>query len=195
MNANDATYIGSAHPNIIRSSMNVDDSFGGGEMAGVGGGRIGALIGTMMNADERRQQRHRVTSSLPVDVHGDVGVDRDDGFVVDNDNGENCGGENVTSVTQYVDHSYTDYSSIDDEQLRRIDEDPSLLYDLIAGGGRHGGMGSNDENYSDASMALIRLREMGCAYGPLKRKNAGGVAQPFPGKVSFKVLVRVFDIS
>ena len=38
VNANDATYIGSAHPNSIRSSMNVDDSFGGGEMAGVGGG-------------------------------------------------------------------------------------------------------------------------------------------------------------
>ncbi len=141
MNVSDATSVGDAPPS---SSMNVD------EASVRGGGRVGELIGSMMNPDHRFQ----VTSSL-VNVHDDIDVD-------------DVGVDNSTqSMQQYVDHTYRDFAIIDDDQLRCLDEDPSSL---------------DSPANASISEARERLRDMGLAYGPI-RKNAGGVSRPFPGKV------------
>jgi hypothetical protein len=72
-------------------------------------------------------------------------------------------------MQQFVDHAYTDYALVDEDELRLLDENPSLL-------GR--------PTSAAESEARERLRGMmSCTYGPMK-KNAGGVVQPFPGKVS-----------
>ena len=74
----------------------------------------------------------------------------------------------TSSMQQFVDHAYTDYALVDEDELRLLDENPSLL-------GR--------PTSAAESEARERLRGMSCTYGPMK-KNAGGVVQPFPGKVS-----------
>lgn len=72
-------------------------------------------------------------------------------------------------MQQYVDHSYNDFSMVDDDELRLLDENASLLPPAPP-----------DSNVASARDKLSRL---GCTYGPMK-KNSGGVVQPFPGKVS-----------
>lgn len=72
-------------------------------------------------------------------------------------------------MQQYVDHSYNDFSMVDDDELRLLDENASLLPPAPP-----------DSNLASARDKLSRL---GCTYGPMK-KNSGGVVQPFPGKVS-----------
>lgn len=73
-----------------------------------------------------------------------------------------------TSLTQqYVDHSYTDYAIVEEDDLRLLDENSSLL--------------PNPASSGEAS-AREKLKGMSCTYGPMK-KNAGGVVQPFPGKL------------
>ena len=71
-------------------------------------------------------------------------------------------------MQQYVDHSYFDYAVVDDEELRQLDEDASLLPAPVSG---------------KAELAREKLIGMKCTFGPMK-KNCGGVIQPFPGKVS-----------
>mmetsp|Transcript_5226 Transcript_5226/g.10729 ORF Transcript_5226/g.10729 Transcript_5226/m.10729 type:complete len:851 (+) Transcript_5226:275-2827(+) len=68
---------------------------------------------------------------------------------------------------QLVDHTYTDYAIVDEDDLHLLDENPSLL-----------------PKASSAAEEKIReeLKGMTCTYGPMK-KNAGGVVQPFPGKL------------
>ena len=96
-----------------------------------------------------------------------------------------AGLENKTkrSITQqYVDHTYTDYAIVEEDDLRLLDENSSLL--------------PNPASSGEAS-AREKLRGMSCTYGPMK-KNAGGVVQPFPGKVSglsHRHLVPVFSCS
>jgi len=67
-----------------------------------------------------------------------------------------------------VDHTYTDYSIINEEDDVKIleEESPQL---------------SKPCSRKEAEVRE-KLKGMTCAYGPL-RKNAGGVTQPFPGKL------------
>ena len=62
---------------------------------------------------------------------------------------------------QLVDHTYTDFSIISEEE-----ESPQL---------------PKPSSKKDAGVRE-RLKGMSCTYGPM-RKNAGGVTQPFPGKL------------
>lgn len=82
--------------------------------------------------------------------------------------GRPSGKASAQLVQHYVDHSYTDYAVVVEDDLRLLDENSSLL--------------PTPSNAVEAS-AREKLRGMSCTYGPLK-KNAGGVVQPFPGKVS-----------
>lgn len=75
----------------------------------------------------------------------------------------------VATMQQYVDHSYNDFGMVDDDELRQLDENASLLPPAPAD--------------SNVASARDKLSRMGCTYGPMK-KNSGGVVQPFPGKVS-----------
>lgn len=70
-----------------------------------------------------------------------------------------------------VDHSYTNYAILTDDQLRLLDEDPSAL-------------GESAMKNEEEKTARKKLMAMSCTYGP-KKKNAGGVVQPFPSKVGF----------
>ena len=74
----------------------------------------------------------------------------------------------IPITQQYVDHTYTDYAIVEEDDLRLLDENSSLL--------------PNPASSGEAS-AREKLKGMSCTYGPMK-KNAGGVVQPFPGKVS-----------
>jgi hypothetical protein len=67
-----------------------------------------------------------------------------------------------------VDHTYTDYSIINEEDDVKIleEESPQLPKPCS----------------SKEAEVREKLKGMTCAYGPL-RKNAGGVTQPFPGKL------------
>ena len=67
-----------------------------------------------------------------------------------------------------VDHTYTNYAILSDKELRLLDENSSLL---------------PEPKSEDERMVREKLRGMSCTYGPMK-KSAGGVVQPFPGKVS-----------
>jgi hypothetical protein len=67
-----------------------------------------------------------------------------------------------------VDHSYTNYAIMTDKELQMLDEHSSLLPEP-----------KNEEEKE----VREKLRGMSCTYGPMK-KSAGGVVQPFPGKVS-----------
>lgn len=67
-----------------------------------------------------------------------------------------------------VDHTYTDYSIISEEDdVRLLEEDFPQL--------------SQPRSEKEAE-AREKLRGMTCTYGP-SRKNAGGVTKPFPGKL------------
>ena len=72
------------------------------------------------------------------------------------------------TTTQYVDHTYTDFAIVGEDDLRLLDENSALL--------------PNPASSMEAS-TREKLKGMSCTYGPMK-KNAGGVVQPFPGKVS-----------
>lgn len=73
------------------------------------------------------------------------------------------GGKNML-----VDHTYTNYAILSDKELRMMDENSSML----------------PEPKSEEEKAVReKLGAMSCTYGPMK-KSAGGVVQPFPGKVS-----------
>ena len=67
-----------------------------------------------------------------------------------------------------VDHTYTNYAIFSDKELRMLDENPSLL---------------PEPKSEEERMVREKLSGMTCTYGPMK-KSAGGVVQPFPGKVS-----------
>jgi hypothetical protein len=107
-------------------------------------------------------------------------MDGGDGHADEDDAHDDCAGNHsnhggcrlppppTSSMQQFVDHAYTDYALVDEDELRLLDENPSLL-------GR--------PTSAAESEARERLRGMSCTYGPMK-KNAGGVVQPFPGKVS-----------
>ncbi len=106
-------------------------------------------------------------------------MDDDDRHADEDDANEGCAGDHnnsgdcrppppTSSMQQFVDHAYTDYALVDEDELRLLDENPSQL-------GR--------PTSAAESEARERLRGMSCTYGPMK-KNAGGVVQPFPGKVS-----------
>ena len=82
--------------------------------------------------------------------------------------GDRCRNLNTPGTHQYVDHTYTDYALVEEDDLRLLDENPTLL--------------PNPASMGEFS-AREKLRGMSCTYGPVK-KNAGGVVQPFPGKVS-----------
>ena len=69
---------------------------------------------------------------------------------------------------QYVDHSYTDYSIVTEDNLRLLDENPKKL--------------PPPANSEEANVRK-KLKGMLCTYGPMK-KNPGGVTHPFPAKVS-----------
>lgn len=69
---------------------------------------------------------------------------------------------------QYVDHSYTDYSIVTEDNLRLLDENPNKL--------------PPPANSEEATVRK-KLKGMLCTYGPMK-KNPGGVTHPFPAKVS-----------
>mmetsp|Transcript_34804 Transcript_34804/g.73437 ORF Transcript_34804/g.73437 Transcript_34804/m.73437 type:complete len:289 (-) Transcript_34804:195-1061(-) len=71
------------------------------------------------------------------------------------------------NAQQYVDHTYTDYAIVEEDDLRLLDQNSSLL--------------PNPTSSKEAS-AREKLKGMSCTYGPMK-KNAGGVVQPFPGKL------------
>ena len=71
-------------------------------------------------------------------------------------------------IQQYVDHAYVDYAIVEEDDLRLLDENSSLLPNPTSEG---------------ESNVREKLKGMSCTYGPMK-KNAGGVVQPFPGKVS-----------
>lgn len=73
----------------------------------------------------------------------------------------------IPITQQYVDHTYTDYAIVEEDDLRLLDENSSLL--------------PNPASSGEAS-AREKLKGMSCTYGPMK-KNAGGVVQPFPGKL------------
>ena len=75
---------------------------------------------------------------------------------------------------QLVDHTYTDYAIVDEDDLHLLDENSSLLPKPAS---------------VDEANAREKLKGMDCTYGPMK-KNAGGVIQPFPGKL-LEVLDRV----
>ena len=113
------------------------------------------------------------------DGHADENDAHDDDCAGNNHNNNHASGgcsllppppttSGSSSMQQFVDHAYTDYALVDEDELRLLDEDPSLL-----------GRPTSDAEYE----ARERLRGMSCNYGPMK-KNAGGVVQPFPGKVS-----------
>lgn len=74
---------------------------------------------------------------------------------------------------QYVDHTYTDYAIVEEDDLRLLDENSSLL---------------PVPSSSGEATAREKLKGMSCTYGPMK-KNAGGVVQPFPGKVCVSFFV------
>lgn len=84
-------------------------------------------------------------------------------------------------MQQYVDHSYNDYGMVDDDELRRIDENADAEL-LPAPPG------------SNVAIAREKLSGMRCTYGPSK-KNLGGVAQPFPCKVRFSIVIIFFLFS
>lgn len=67
-----------------------------------------------------------------------------------------------------VDHTYTNYAIMTDKELQLLDEHSSLLPEP-----------KNEEEKA----VREKLGGMSCTYGPMK-KSAGGVVQPFPGKVS-----------
>merc|ERR1719253_1647750 len=77
------------------------------------------------------------------------------------------------TTTQYVDHTYTDFAIVGEDDLRLLDENSALL--------------PNPASSMEAS-TREKLKGMSCTYGPMK-KNAGGVVQPFPGKL-LEVLYR-----
>lgn len=68
---------------------------------------------------------------------------------------------------QLVDHTYTNYAVVDEDDLRLLDEKSSLL---------------PKPSSPEEEAAREKLKGMVCTYGPMK-KNAGGVIQPFPGKL------------
>ena len=67
-----------------------------------------------------------------------------------------------------VDHSYTNYAILSEKELRLLDENSADFPEP-----------KNEEERD----VIEKLRSMTCTYGPMK-KSAGGVVQPFPGKVS-----------
>mmetsp|Transcript_4819 Transcript_4819/g.7425 ORF Transcript_4819/g.7425 Transcript_4819/m.7425 type:complete len:662 (-) Transcript_4819:860-2845(-) len=69
---------------------------------------------------------------------------------------------------QMVDHTYTDYAIISKEvDVKLLEEESPQL---------------PDPRSEKESAAREKLKAMSCTYGPM-RKNAGGVTQPFPGKL------------
>ena len=73
----------------------------------------------------------------------------------------------------YVDHSYTDYACVDDNDLR-------LMKENIRSGGA--------ETKAETTITNTLLG-MSCSYGPMKSKGHGGsVMMPFPGKVSVHMM-------
>ena len=78
-------------------------------------------------------------------------------------------GSKAEASQQLVDHSYTDYAIVEEDDLRLLDENSSLL---------------PKPSSAEEERVREKLRGMPCSYGPMK-KNAGGVIQPFPGKVSY----------
>ncbi|KAL7537017.1 hypothetical protein ACHAWF_005632 [Thalassiosira exigua] len=116
--------------------------------------------------------------------NGKAGAKRDDAELKDDGGGKMDQGEGdeggadgqeedgdgspgLDPTRRYVDHTYVDYAVVGDEDLRLLDENSSLL--------------SKPATAAEAS-AREKLRGMSCTYGPMK-KNAGGVVQPFPGKL------------
>lgn len=74
----------------------------------------------------------------------------------------------ITKPTpDFVDHTYTDFAIVEDDDLRLLDENSSLLP----------APASDSE-----AIARQKLGAMSCTFGPMK-KHAGGVVQPFPGKL------------
>lgn len=68
-------------------------------------------------------------------------------------------------VNRPVDHTYTDYAVISDDELRRLDQDSSVL--------------SSPALSLEKKRLLGKLKEMPC-------RSAGGVTQSFPSKVSLQ---------
>ena len=66
-----------------------------------------------------------------------------------------------------VDHTYTNYALLSDKELGMLDEHSSLL---------------PEPKSEEEKLVREKLMGMSCTYGPMK-KSAGGVVQPFPGKV------------
>lgn len=75
---------------------------------------------------------------------------------------------------QYVDHTYTDYAKVDEEDLR-------LMKDTTDSRGADSDKTKLDCGGTNATKMLLG---MSCSYGPMKSKGHGGsVMMPFPGKL------------
>ena len=92
--------------------------------------------------------------------------DEDDDNPEDDDEKPAAGGKEQKNLL--VDHTYTNYAILSDKELRLLDENSDLL---------------PEPNSEEERKVREKLRGMSCTYGPMK-KSAGGVVQPFPGKVS-----------
>ena len=68
----------------------------------------------------------------------------------------------------FVDHTYYNFAIFNEDELRLLDENASMLPDPTS---------------TEEAKAREMLKQILCAYGPMKR-NAGGVVQPFPGKLA-----------
>eukprot|EP00585_Thalassiosira_rotula_P013021 CAMPEP_0196130040 /NCGR_PEP_ID=MMETSP0910-20130528/550_1 /TAXON_ID=49265 /ORGANISM="Thalassiosira rotula, Strain GSO102" /LENGTH=609 /DNA_ID=CAMNT_0041389265 /DNA_START=72 /DNA_END=1901 /DNA_ORIENTATION=- len=75
---------------------------------------------------------------------------------------------------QYVDHTYTDYANVDEEDLR-------LMKDTTGSRGADSDKTKLDCGGTNVTKTLLGLS---CSYGPMKSKGHGGsVMMPFPGKL------------
>jgi hypothetical protein len=116
----------------------------------------------------KKSLKKQPNSSNADDDDIDKTLDEEDDDDVDDDDNKPSAAAGKIDKNLLVDHSYTDYSIVSDKDLRLLDEDSSML----------------PQPKSDAEKEIRqRLKGMSCTYGPM-RKSAGGVVQPFPGKVS-----------
>ena len=86
----------------------------------------------------------------------------------DEEEEEGKGAAGKEGKNMLVDHTYTNFAIVSDKELRMLDENSKQL---------------PDPKSEEERVAREKLMGMTCTYGPMK-KSAGGVVQPFPGKVS-----------
>ena len=90
-----------------------------------------------------------------------------DGGDAETEEGDEKPAANKDQKNMLVDHTYTNYALLSDKELGMLDEHSSLL---------------PEPKSEEEKLVREKLMGMSCTYGPMK-KSAGGVVQPFPGKV------------